>query len=237
MGVPAQTVAHAARTLLQCQLLVALALPPVATGSWMTNDGTAASSIDVGHSGVAQGGEDRKPFMAVDGNLLTDWDSATDPADESCWLALDFGETVTIDAFALTGRGDEVHDTKDHELQSGPSPKGPWATAGSFVAKPCKPPDFAAAACAQPNSGALKVAKFRQVFTLPSSASGRYFRWVAKTRYSEYQVYLQEIEFRLAPAWGWAFLIVLMIGSGGYLGGFAAYNYKTKGLRGRELLP
>ena len=217
------------------KLCVLLCSPLVVSGSWLQNDGTAAQSIVVGHSGVAQGGEERKPFMAVDGNPATDWDSAVDPADNSCWLALDFGGSVTLSAFALTGRGDDTHDTKDHELQTGTSATGPWVTVGSFVAKPCKPPDFTAADCNTPSS--MTTAKFRQVFELPSAASSQHFRWVSKTRYSEYQVYLQEIEFRTAPAWGWAFIIVLLLGSGGYVGGFAAYNYKAKGLRGQAVVP
>jgi hypothetical protein len=216
-----------------CRVL--LCYPLVVSASWMRNDGTAAKSIVVGHSGVAQGGEDRKPFMAVDGNLVTDWDSALDPADNSCWLALDFGGSVSLTAFAITGRGDEVHDTKDHELQTGTSATGPWVTVGTFVAKPCKPPDFTPADCAAPS--ASTGAKFRQVFELPQAASSQHFRWVAKTRYSEFQVYLQEIEFQATPAWGWAFIIVFMLGSSGYVGGFAAYNYRTKGLRGQALLP
>lgn len=217
------------------QLCVLLGLPRVASGSWMRNTGTAAKSVVVGHSGVAQGGEDRKPFMAVDGNPATDWDSAVDPADNSCWLAFDFGDSVTLNAFALTGRGDETHDTKDHELQTGASATGPWVTIGKFVAKPCKPPEFTAADCSAPTSAA--AAKFRQVFELPSPTSSQYFRWAAKTRYSEYQVYLQEIEFQASPAWGWAFIIVLVLGVGGYVGGFSAYNHRTKGLRGQAILP
>ena len=74
---------------------------------------------------------------------------------------------------------------------------------------------------------------FKQTFELESSTSSRYWRWVAQTRYSEYQVYLQEIEFELAADWGWAFIGVLLLLAGLYVAGFGAHNYKVKGLRGK----
>eukprot|EP01045_Picozoa_sp_COSAG04_P016938 COSAG04_NODE_1459_length_6621_cov_3.753450_2_plen_280_part_00 len=202
---------------------------------WLENHGTAHSSLAVGSSGVAGGGEDRPAWMAVDGVRTTDWDAAVDATDQTCWLALDFQSSVTITGFRITGRGDHVHDTKDHELQTGGSPTGPWTTVGTFVAKECGPPDFTAAQCAATNS-APTAGEFTQEFTLPSAASSRYWRWVAKTRWTEFQVYLQEIEFHLAAPWGWFFILFLLLGAAAYFGGFAAQNYRLKGVRGRELL-
>ena len=73
---------------------------------------------------------------------------------------------------------------------------------------------------------------FKQTFILPSSVSSRYWRWMAKTRYSQYQVYLQEIEFELTAAWGWPFIGLLLLGIALYVAVFSAHNYKVKGLRG-----
>jgi hypothetical protein len=104
-----------------CRILcaAAISLAVGARAEWVTNDGTQQKSIVAGHSGVAGGGEDRPPFMAVDGNFATDWDSAIDATDQSCWLAVDFGSSVTLVDFAITQRGDSTHDAKEHELQVG----------------------------------------------------------------------------------------------------------------------
>ena len=74
------------------------------------------------------------------------------------------------------------------------------------MAKECGPPEWTAAQCAAANS-APTAGEFTQEFTLPSAASSRYWRWVAKTRWTEFQVYLQEIEFHLAAPWGWFFIL------------------------------
>jgi hypothetical protein len=207
----------------------------VVEGGWLQNKGTATKSWVVGHSGVTTGGEARAPYMAVDGDVHTDWDSAVDPHDQSCWLVLDLGTSVMLSSFAVTQRGDTTHDTKDHELQYGESPTGPWKTAGSFVAKPCAPPSFVAADCA--TTPTAVTGKFRQVFALPSAASGRYWRWVAKTRFTEYQVFLQELELQTYAGWGGPFLVVMASCAALYLGGFSVYNWKARGLRGTAIFP
>ena len=148
-------------------VLAAVAVaPPGAEGSWIVNHGTEGTSLAVGSSGVAGGGEDRKPFQAVDGVVTTDWDAALDAKDSSCWLTLDFGGTVTLTAIAVTQRGDSTHDTKDHEMQTGSSISGPWETVGSWTAKECKPPDFPAAEC-QPDTTVANSGGYRQVRAPP----------------------------------------------------------------------
>ena len=134
------------------QLLLLLATACTSRCSWLVNTGTASKSIVIGHSGVAAGGENRPPYMAVDGKFETDWDSALDPKDQSCWIAIDFGGTVDLAAFRITGRGDGVHDTKEHVIQVGDSPSGSWKTVGTFTAQQCKPPAFPATVCAPADS-------------------------------------------------------------------------------------
>jgi hypothetical protein len=198
-----------------------------ALGGWLTNDGTASKSLVVGDSGTVPSPTwPRQPFMAVDGDVTTQWNAAIDASDKSCWLVLDFGSAVTIHGFALLQRGDTTHDAKDHELLTGATKDGPWVSAGSFVAKECKPPAFTARQCREKNQPG--AAAFRQAVDLPSPATSRYFRWVAKTRYSEYQLYLYEIEFRFSN-WGEGFLLLVALGGTLYLGGGVALAAKSRG--------
>jgi hypothetical protein len=215
-------------------LLLLLLTPRIQTsegiGGWFTNDGTAAESLVVGSSGTTASGkpleERMKPFLAVDGNVTSQWNSKIDPADNSCWLTLDFGSEVTVHGFALIQRGDITHDAKDHELQTGETKDGPWQSAGSFVGKQCKPPAFSAAQCREKNQAG--AAAFRTTFDLPTPATSRYFRWVAKSRYSEFQLYLYEIEFR-GSNWAAVLLLLLGIGSCVYVSGGVALAAKTEG--------
>jgi hypothetical protein len=212
-------------------LLLLLLTPPGGSGlGWMTNDGTASESLVVGSSGTTPSGspplERMKPFMAVDGDVATQWNAAVDSADKSCWLVLDFGSEVTIEGLALVQRGDITHDAKDHELQTAATQDGPWQSAGSFVGQECKPPTFSARQCRGPNQPG--AAAFRQTFELPSPATSRYFRWVAKTRFSEYQLYLYEIQFRFS-AWGAVTLLLLCLCSCAYVSGGVALGVKTEG--------
>ena len=192
-----------ARLALPLLLLLGRPAPARAFGGWLTNDGTASTSLVVADSGTTPSGSPliarQKPFMAVDGNVSSQWNAMIDESDSSCWLVLDFGSEATIHGFALIQRGDITHDVKDHELQTGATQAGPWKTVGSFVGQECKPPAFAVAQCRVKNQAG--AAAFRQAFDLPSPATSRYFRWVAKTRFSEYQLYLYEIQFR-ESGWG-----------------------------------
>ena len=166
--------------------------PASAFGGWLTNDGTASKSLVVGDSGTVPSGspviERLKPYMAVDGNVTSQWNAEIDAADKSCWLVLDFEAEVTVYGFALIQRGDITHDAKDHELQTGDTKEGPWKSVGSFVGEECKPPAFSARQCRDKNQPG--AAAFRQTFDLPSTATSRYFRWAAKTRFTDYQLYL-----------------------------------------------
>lgn len=168
--------------------------------------------------------------MSMDGDVKTYWDSAIDTEDKSCWLVMDFGEPVTLHGFAIIQRGDSTHDVKDHELQTGPSEKGPWTTADSFVAQECKPPAFSELVCRAKNQAV--AAAFRQTFDLPSPATARYFRWVAKTRFSEYQLFLYEIEFRFSN-WGTEFCALLLAGGAAYVGCGMAYAQRVHGAKFR----
>ena len=212
-------------------LLLVLLDPPGGSGlGWLTNDGTASESLVVGSSGTTLSGtpplERQKPYMAVDGDVATQWNALVDSADKSCWLVLDFGSEVTIEGLALVQRGDITHDAKDHELQTAASKDGPWQSVGSFVGQECKPPAFSARQCRAPNQPG--AAAFRQTFDLPSPATSRYFRWVAKTRFSEYQLYLYEIQFRFS-AWGAVLLLLLCLFSCAYVSGGVALGVKTEG--------
>ncbi len=212
-------------------LLLLLAVPGRAFGfGWMSNDGTASESLVVGSSGTTPSGtpllERQKGFMAVDGNITSQWNAAIDPADKSCWLVLDFGAEVTIHGVALIQRGDITHDAKDHELQTAAGKDGPWQSVGSFLGQECKPPAFSASQCREKNQPG--AAAFRQTFDLPAPAASRYFRWVAKTRFSEYQLYLYEIQFRFS-AWGAVLLLLLGFSSCIYIAGGVAHSVKTAG--------
>ena len=212
-------------------LLLGRLAPAWAFGGWLTNDGTASTSLVVADSGTTPSGSPliarQKPFMAVDGNVSSQWNAEIDTTDNSCWLVLDFGASeATIHGFALIQRGDITHDVKDHELQAGATQGGPWKTVGSFVGEECKPPAFAAAQCRVKNQAG--AAAFRQAFDLPSPATSRYFRWVAKTRFSEYQLYLYEIQFR-ESGWGATLLLVLTVASCAYLVGGVGHAANTEG--------
>ena len=102
---------------------------------------------------------------------------------------------------------------------------------GSFVGQECQPPAFTARQCRDKNQPG--AAAFRQTFDLPAPATSRYFRWVAKTRFSEYQVYLYEIQFRFS-AWGavlhWSWVVQRT-----YVAGGVALGVKTEESHGAGL--
>ena len=220
------------RQSLLAALLIILAPSAVAAlpGGWVTNDGTASKSLAVSDSGTVPSGspptKQEPAYKAFDGDVNTMWDAEVDKTDQSCWVVLDFGADVTIHAFAIVQRGDLTHDVKDHELLTGATKDGPWRSVGSYVGQECKPPAFSPLECRGKNQAG--AAAFRQVFDLPSAATGRYFRWVAKTRYSEYQLFLYELEIRFSN-WGVDFLLLLGIGSCTYLLGGVAAAAKTQG--------
>lgn len=214
-------------------LLVMFRLTPgcgFGIGGWLSNDGTASKSIVVDSSGTTPSGspllERQKGYMAVDGNMTSQWNAMIDPHDQSCWLVLDFGAEVTVHGFAVVQRGDITHDVKDHELQTSTTKDGPWQSVGIFVGQQCKPPAFRARQCREKNQAG--AAAFRQTFDLPSASTSRYFRWVAKTRFSEYQLYLYEIQFR-GSAWGAMLLILSGLCTCFYVFGGIAMGARTDG--------
>lgn len=228
--VPRRSPALLAQLALGLALLLVRAPPARAFGGWLTNDGTASKSLVVADSGTVASGSPLvarlKSYLAVDGNTSSQWNAQLDATDKSCWLVLDFGAEATVHGFALIQRGDNTHDAKDHELYTGATADGPWQSVGSFVAQECKPPAFTVAQCRVKNQAG--TAAFRQTFDLPSAATSRYFRWVAKTRYSEYQLYLYEIQFRCSN-WGFELLLILGLGGFAYVGGGVALAAKTEG--------
>ena len=89
-------------------------------GTWQTNHGTAAASMVAGSSGYTDGPAGA-PWLAMDGNTSTMWDSqqgTPSPASrkQNFWVMVDFGRNVTVEGFEVTSPGDGVHDPKGMRL-------------------------------------------------------------------------------------------------------------------------
>jgi len=101
---------------------------------------------------------------------LSGWDTDN-------WIVFDFSKRVRVYRFGLRCTGDTTHDTKDFDIQTSESPKGPWKTVSSYTANP----------------GTTQ----RQTFNIPTFV-GRYFRLLIKSRYTRYQAYLHQVFFHIS---------------------------------------
>ena len=201
----------------------------------MDNSGTETSSIVSGSSGenlacpnnawkVADGIVDFGCKAAHPGHDLVKglngvpggWNAGPGDPDKDDWLSFDFGSPKALVGFRYSGAGDKVHDAKDLVLAVGTSKNGPWTQVATFTALEGKN---------QPNTWNLAW----QEFEFPATTS-QHWKWTAKSpRYSQWQIWVGEFQFREPSDWGWWFLGFVFFGGVAYLGGGYAYNTSQKG--------
>jgi len=106
------------------------------------------------------------------------WNAAVSgqPTGEVDWLVFDLLVlNFQVTEFSFQALGDNVHDPATFKLQTGLSAFGPWTDLQSFTA----------------STGTTVY----QYFTLSTPTAGRYWRWVILTRASQYQSYVQKVNF------------------------------------------
>lgn len=220
------------------RLLLMGQLPTGTEGGWIDNTGTADNSIVSGSSGDNLACPNNAAWTAVDGivdfgcagatpgqplapglhGTPGGWNAA--PPGEDEWLTFDFGKPVTLDGFRYSGGGDGVHDAKGIVISVGASKNGPWNTVDKFEGQKGK---------GKANTWSLVWQEFEF-----SSTTSQHWKFTATSpRFSEWQIWVGEIQFHQPSNWGWIVIALLVFGGGGYFGGGYLYNKN----RGRAAIP
>jgi len=230
------TVSVPAELLLLLQLFC-LCCAPAGAGGWIENSGTASASIVSGSSGenlacpnnawkAVDGIEDFGCKASHPGHELVaglhgvpgGWNAGPGGPDKDDFLTFDFGSAKTLLGFRYTGAGDKVHDAKTIVVEVGTSKTGPWTQVATFTGKDGK-------------HGANSWNKVWQEFEFPATTS-QHWKWTAKApRYSQWQIWVGEIQWREPSDWGWWFIALFVGGGSVYLFGGYAYNVKQRGRR------
>ena len=196
-----------------------------APAGYLSNAATSAANALV----VASSGEnlacannawktvDGKPNFGCDGATpghtgapVAGWNAGPGTPHAAQWLVFDFKSAVTLSGLRFSGGGDKIHDADEMTISTGAASTGPWAPVGAaFNGK---------AGAGKPNTWNEVWQEFEfpsastndelfiqmmnlafKMMTLVQQTAARFWRWDIKTRHSEWQVWVGEVEFYEVP--------------------------------------
>ena len=146
------------------------------------------------------------------GKPVGGWNAGPGGPDALQFLTFDFKQPVTLTGLRFSGAGDKIHDANAMTVEVGASQNGPWTQVGAFEGE---------AGSGKPNTWSEVWQEFE--FTKTTS---QHWKWNFKSRHSEWQVWVGEVEWHEASVWGWVVVGVVLLGGGGYVGGGKAPRYR-----------